>query len=152
MKVNDYMGGAISVDSASTAVEASQMMMKHYRSSVLVENNRTVIGIITRSDFMRVVTKERVSPTEIKVYQMMSSPLITIDSNSTVSEAARIMCEKKIQNLPVLDSERYVGILSAPDIIRATVGANPVFETRSEKPIGSRDDRREVLHLQTPNS
>ncbi len=105
---------------------------------------------------MRVVTKERVSPTEIKVYQMMSSPLITIDSNSTVSEAARIMSEKKIQNLPVLDSERYIGILSAPDIIRAlmiSVGANPVFETRSEKPIGPRDDnRREVFHLHTPNS
>jgi CBS domain-containing protein len=116
------MGPAISVDSASMAVEASQMMLKHYRGSVLVENNRTVVGIITRNDFLRVITKERTSPDEIRVLQMMSRPVLTIESNATISEAARFMAENKIQELPVMDSDHFVGILCSSDIVRAIVG------------------------------
>jgi signal-transduction protein with cAMP-binding, CBS, and nucleotidyltransferase domain len=145
------MGPAISVDSASTAVEASQMMMKHYRSSVLVENNQTVMGIITMRDFMRVVTKERTSPAEIKVYQLMSRPVITVDSTSTLLDAARIMSEKKIQNLPVLESDRYVGIISSIDIVKAAIGETPVHGTPTkESALGEQD--RNVLRLNARQS
>lgn len=140
------MGPAISVDSASTAVEASQMMMKHYSSSVLVENKQTVMGIITMRDFMRVVTKEGDSPAEIKVYQLMSRPVITVDSTSTLWDAARIMSEKKIQSLPVLESDRYVGIISSPDIVRAALGVTPVQGIPNEESAEGDLDRK-VLRL-----
>ena len=49
----------------------------------------------------------------------MSSPLITIDSYAAVDEAAQIMARKHVKKLPVVESERVVGIVSTSDIVRA---------------------------------
>ncbi|MFQ6011906.1 MAG: cyclic nucleotide-binding/CBS domain-containing protein [Nitrososphaerales archaeon] len=122
MKVREIMRQIISVDSAATAYDASQLMMKYYSGCILVENNKTVIGIITERDFMRVVTKERASPAEIKVYQVMSKPLKTIGPDATVEQAMKVMRTEKIRRLPVLEKEQFIGIVEITDILDVALG------------------------------
>lgn len=130
MKVMEIMRPIISIDSAATAYDASQLMVKYYSGCILVENNKTVIGIITESDFMRVITNERVSPVDIKVYQMMSKPLKTIDPNTTIEEAAQVMRTEKIRRLPILEGDHFIGIIDASDLLE-------IMSERGRGPKGS---------------
>lgn len=151
MRVRDIMRQTISVDSAATAYDASQLMMKYYSGCILVENNKTVIGIITERDFMRVVTKERVSPAEIKVYQVMSRPLKTIGPDARIEQAASVMRTEKIRRLPVLENEQFVGIIEASDILDVTFGKdkgeirNELEEGRAEIAPSSRESDQHLV-------
>ena len=122
MKVRDIMRPIISVDSAGTAYDASQLMVKYYSGCILVENNKTVLGIITESDFMRVVTKEQVSPSEINVNQLMSQPLKSIGPDATIEEAAIVMKTENIRRLPVLERDRFIGLVDASDVLDVAFG------------------------------
>jgi acetoin utilization protein AcuB len=50
----------------------------------------------------------------------MSSPLTTIDLNAALEEAAKIMADKRINRLPVIDGDKLVGVISSTDIVKAS--------------------------------
>lgn len=58
-------------------------------------------------------------PTEIKVRDIMSTPLITIDSRSTILDAAKKMQKNDVRGLPVIDNYRIVGMFTVTDIAMA---------------------------------
>ena len=108
----------LTIDSATTAYDAAKIMNDYDTGYVLVQNNKTVIGIITERDFMRVITKERAAPQDVTVYQMMSKPVKTIQGEASVTEAAVVMLENRIRRLPVTDGDKFVGIVTYLDINR----------------------------------
>jgi acetoin utilization protein AcuB len=66
----------------------------------------------------------------------MSRPVITVEPNTSVREAARIMLEHKIAGFPVLEDERLVGIFTESDLFRMVIGtwevaADPLGEMSS---------------------
>ena len=106
----------ISIDSNKTAYDAAELMLENKVGSVVVVNNGTAIGIVTERDFMRVLTRERASPTALKVHQLMSQPVITIGIDATVEDAGALMSKHKIRRLPVVDKEKFVGIMTNRDL------------------------------------
>ncbi len=59
---------------------------------------------------------------KLAVNRVMSQPVITVEPDASVREAARIMLEHKIAGLPVLEDERLVGIFTESDLFRMVVG------------------------------
>lgn len=110
------MGKVLSIDSASDAYEAGKLLYGESGACVLVENNGTVIGIITRRDFIDAILKWNTAPSEIRVRHIMSSPVHMIDSEATVEEARAFMFSKKIMSIPVLKEEKIIGIVLAQDL------------------------------------
>ena len=58
-------------------------------------------------------------PATVWAKDIMTSPLVTIDPNVDLAEAAKIMANNNINRLPVMDSNKLVGLLSSTDIVKA---------------------------------
>jgi len=103
-------------DSVHAAV---QKMNKFDIGSVLVINSGRPVGIITETNIMRRVVEPRMDPATVWVKDIMTSPIISIEENATVAEAAKIMADRKINRLPVINGDKLVGLISSTDIVKA---------------------------------
>ena len=79
---------------------------------VVKGEEKKLLGIVTRKDILR-------KPEETQIALLMTSEPLTIEPETDIAEAARIMTEMRIRRLPVIDKGNLVGILSASDIISA---------------------------------
>lgn len=123
--VKDVMSrDVLTLDKTTSLQEAAEQMRKLNVGCVIVTESSNPIGIITERDFVTKIAAEgRPLFTEIK--EVMSSPLITIDSEETIWEASELMKEKLIHKLPVKENEKIAGIVTTSDIVRiSSVGSD----------------------------
>jgi len=114
----------ISIDSTNSLQEAAIKMEKAKVGSVIVTKNNDPVGIVTERDFVTRVAS-RGKPSTLPVSEVMSSPLITINQDETVWEAAEIMKTKNIHKLPVLDGKKVIGIITNTDLVSlASLGSD----------------------------
>jgi len=107
----------ISIDSSMTVKDAAIMMADANVGCVVITRGNAPIGILTERDFVkRIVSEDRDLSTPLA--DVMSFPLITVDSEDTVWEAAEIMKRNKIHKVPVEDQGKLVGIITATDIVK----------------------------------
>jgi signal-transduction protein with cAMP-binding, CBS, and nucleotidyltransferase domain len=123
--VKDVMNkGLVTVDSTTTIKDAAKLMDKQDVGCVIVLRDSKPIGIITERDFVKriaVVEKPLSSP----VSDVMSSPLISMDADETIWEAAQIMKTKNIHKLPIKEGEKIIGIVTTSDIVKTcSVGSD----------------------------
>ena len=102
-----------------TALEAVSKMNKFHIGSVIVMNNGRPIGIITERNILQRIVEPRLDPAVVSAKDIMSSPLVTVDVNAAVEEAAQIMARRRIKKLPVVDKDKLVGVVSTSDIVRS---------------------------------
>jgi len=116
--VKDVMRkNVISIDSSMTVKDAAIMMADTNVGCVVITRGNAPIGILTERDFVkRIVSEEKDLTTPVA--DTMSFPLIAIDSDDTVWEAAEIMKRHKIHKVPVEDQGKLVGIITATDIVK----------------------------------
>jgi len=116
--VKDVMRkNVISIDSSMTVKDAAIMMADANVGCVVITRGNAPIGILTERDFVkRIVSEERGLSTPLA--DVMSFPLIAIDSGDTVWEAAEIMKRNKIHKAPVENQGKLVGIITATDIVK----------------------------------
>ncbi len=115
--VRDIMTNpVISVDSSATAHEAAKMMEKSKIGAIVVFENNLPVGIITDRDFAIKITAHAY-PIDTPVRRIMSSPLVTITSDSPFWVGANLMNSRKIRRLVVIDDEQVVGIITITDLV-----------------------------------
>jgi len=117
-KVKDFMTkGVLTIDSKRTVAEAAELMSQKEVGDVVVTEGESPRGIVTERDFVRrVIAKRR--PLDTKISDVMSAPLIMIDPDASLGEAARKMVNNRIRRLPVVERHRLVGILVVSDFAR----------------------------------
>jgi CBS domain-containing protein len=121
MIVRDVMAKNIKTVKPDETVHAAvQKMNKFDIGSVIVVSSGRPIGIITETNIMRRIVEPRMDPATVWTKDIMSSPLMTIDENAAVEEAAKIMVEKRINRIPVMKGDKLVGLISSTDIVRAS--------------------------------
>ncbi|MFB0543345.1 MAG: cyclic nucleotide-binding/CBS domain-containing protein [Candidatus Bathyarchaeia archaeon] len=103
-----------------TVLDAVRKMNKFRIGSVVVLSGTRPVGIITERNILQRVVEPCADPRVIKAKDIMSSPLITIESNVPLEEAARLMVRRGIKKLPVIDDGRLVGIITTTDLVRAS--------------------------------
>lgn len=119
--VRDVMTKNIkTVKTDDTVHDAVKKMNKFDIGSVIVMSSGRPVGIITETNVMRRIVEPRMDPATVWTKDIMSSPLTTIDSNAALEEAAKIMADKRINRLPVIDGDKLVGVLSSTDIVKAS--------------------------------
>ncbi len=107
------------VRSDSTVADVVRKMNKFDIGSVVVVQGERPVGIITERDILRKIVEPRIDPTAIKAKQIMSSPLITVNEDTNLEEAARLMTKNAIKKLPVIRNGKLVGIVTTMDLARA---------------------------------
>ena len=115
--VKDVMTRAlISVEPITTLNQISKMMEQGGMGSILVKKDGIPSGIITDRDFAIRIAAHGVS-LDTPVEKITSSPLITIDSNDSILDAAKTMSDKKIRKLGVTEEGKVVGIITSTDLV-----------------------------------
>jgi len=114
--VKKIMKPVVSIGPERTVLEAANLMKSSERGSLLILDGTAFVGIITERDLViRVIARNL--PHNTQVSEVMSSPLVTINADVTVKEAARIMSERNIRRLPITDGGTVAGILLASDVL-----------------------------------
>ena len=100
---------------------AARKMWEQQTGSLLVLEGEDLVGIITERDVLRAVATG--TPLDTPVAEVMSKDLITVEPGTSLREAARIMTERWIRHLPVLEAGRLVGVVSQRDLAGVLAGA-----------------------------
>ena len=111
----------ISVETNVPILEAVSTMVENNIGSVVVTKNEKPIGIITEVDVLKRCCIGKVCSEELKAEEVMSSPLITIEADAAIGEAAKLMSDKDVRRLLVKDKGRIAGIITENDVLRATL-------------------------------
>ena len=119
VRVSDVMENkVISVDTSSVVFETVSKMIKFEVGSIVVVKAENVVGIVTKGDVLRRGMLLGLDPKTTSVERVMSRNVVTIGKDATLEEASRLMSEKKVSKLPVLEDGKLVGIITSTDIIR----------------------------------
>ena len=116
--VKDVMISDLTTLDVSTSIrDAAKFMDEKDIGCIIVTKNQLPIGILTERDFVkRIAAKEKSLTASLE--EVMSSPLIEIDPNETVWEAAQIMKTNNIHKLPVKQDNRIIGIVTTTDLVK----------------------------------
>jgi CBS domain-containing protein len=118
--VRDIMAKNVKTVRTDDSVHDAVVKMNKFDvGSVIVTNSNRPVGIITSKNILSRVVEPRLDASTIRAKDIMSSPLITIEPDASLEEAAKIMAQKRIKKLAVMDKDKILGILSTSDIVRA---------------------------------
>tara|TARA_B100000809_G_C14991056_1_gene478031 strand:+ start:132 stop:482 length:351 start_codon:yes stop_codon:yes gene_type:complete len=106
----------ISVNPTTTASQIAKMMEQGGIGAVLIKENDNLVGIITDRDFATKIAANNL-PFDTPVGKIMSSPLITINPDESISTAAEIMASKKIRKLAVSENGSIIGLVTSTDLV-----------------------------------
>jgi len=125
MKVRQLIGSKsrtlYSVEPEDPVLEAIRLMAEHYIGALLVLKGTELQGIISERDYARKVILHGRSSAETPVWQIMSSPVITISPDQTVQDCMKLMTDRRVRHLPVVEGGQVVGMVSIGDLVKALI-------------------------------
>jgi CBS domain-containing protein len=118
MKVSELMTKAAVTDAPDdTLAEAAAKMRAQQTGSLLIMEGAALAGIVTERDVLKVVGDGQ-DPKSVSIRDVMTPDPVTVDPNSSIQEAAKIMFDKWFRHLPVTASDgSVVGIISLRDLL-----------------------------------
>ena len=117
MRIVDAMRkNIVTADEGVSVAEASRIIREKNEGCAIILRQGMPVGIITERDVTWKVAGEGLDPKTVKVGEIMSSPLITVDPDADLVEGARLMSKHRIRRLAVARDEILYGILTAADI------------------------------------
>ncbi len=105
-------------DASSTVTHASQLMEKEDVGGLPVVDGGRTVGMLTERDLVRRVLARRLDPSEVRVRDVMSAPLVSVHPNAFVDKAAEFMTRRRVRRLVVMDGGELVGIITTTDLAR----------------------------------
>lgn len=115
------MEKVVVIDSSQTVAEAIDKMVKTETFSLLVEKKGFPVGVVTDRDILRRCGAMGHYPDKVLVEEIMSSPIITIESNIRVGEALKIMVDKKVRRLYVTEEGKIIGRVTHSEVSKTLV-------------------------------
>lgn len=132
--VRDVMKkNVISIDSSMSIQDAAKMMDDASIGAIVVLENGVVVGIITERDMTRrVIAKGK--PYTINVKEVMSSPVVVVNPDDSVWEAAQLMKTRRIHRMPAVQNNMLVGIITTSDIVKlCSIGSDSEMRKITEQ-------------------
>ena len=141
MQIKNLMSeDLITVDKDQNLTDALKLLRKHNVSRLPVTNNKELVGIISERDIANKLGSskyENMPPSRLHVSSVMIKDVITVPQSMQLGEVAKIMLEKGIGSVPVMDDDKMVGIVSKADFVTLAVGI--AFDKISVKEIMCKD-------------
>jgi CBS domain-containing protein len=105
-----------SIDASASVVEAARLMREQHIGSLPVTEDERLVGMITDRDITTRVVAESAVLETTSVGDVYSPDLISVEPNSDLEEALRLMARHQVRRLPVVENDRLVGMVAQADI------------------------------------
>jgi CBS domain-containing protein len=115
-------GAAVTDRPEDTLAEAARKMWRQQTGSLLVLDGEDLVGIVTERDVLKAVAVG-MNLEETRISEVMSKDLVTVGPGTSLREAAKLMTDRWIRHLPVVDAGRLVGVVSQRDLAGVLSGA-----------------------------
>lgn len=113
--------GVWSIEPDEPVLAAIQMMADKHIGALPVVRGEELVGIISERDYARKVILMGRSSSDTPVWQIMSSPVMTVSPDESVHRCMEIVTEQRIRHLPVVERGRMIGIISIGDLVKAVI-------------------------------
>src|ERR1700730_9537816 len=110
-----------SVAPSDSVLRAIEIMATRHVGALLVMNGGTLLGIISERDYARKVILKNRSSHDTPVSDIMTSPAVSVTPEDTVHHCMQLMTDGRFRHLPVVKSDRVVGMLSIGDLVKAVI-------------------------------
>src|ERR671921_517866 len=110
-----------SVSPDATVFEAVQLMDTKNVGALLVMDGERLVGIISERDYTRKVFLRGKRSRETKVAEIMSTNVAVTHPREPVEKCLRLMTDKRIRHLPVVEGEQVVGVISIGDLVKHVI-------------------------------
>jgi CBS domain-containing protein len=103
--------------------DAIEIMAKKYVGALLVISEGKLVGVVSERDYARKIILQGKSSRQALVKEIMTSPAIFVTPEQTVEDCMRVMTEKHIRHLPVVEEGEILGVVSIGDLVKWIVSA-----------------------------
>lgn len=107
----------LSLGRGTSAIEAAKLMKQHQQGFVVVSFDGGPEGIVTEWDFLSKITAEGADASKMRLADIMTRGLITVQANDGLEKVAKIMTEKGVRRVAVMQDGRVVGVITSRTIL-----------------------------------
>jgi CBS domain-containing protein len=112
-----------SISPDATVFEAIHLMDDKNVGALPVLDNSRLIGIISERDYTRKVILKGLSSKVTPVRDIMTREVLTASPSDSIEDCMRVMTEKRVRHLPVLERTKMIGIVSIGDVMKWVISA-----------------------------
>jgi len=117
-------GSAVwSISPDATVFETIRLMADKNVSALPVVDNSQLVGIISERDYTRKVILKGLSSKDTPVRDIMTREVLTASPSDSIADCMRVMTEKRVRHLPVLEGTKMIGIVSIGDVTKWFISA-----------------------------
>ncbi|WP_443690919.1 CBS domain-containing protein [Pseudomonas sp.] len=102
-------------------LEALKVMADKNVGALPVMENGQVVGVISERDYARKVVLQGRSSEGTSVSEIMSTPVLTVDSHQSIDTCMGIMTDRHLRHLPVVEDGKLLGLLSIGDLVKEAI-------------------------------
>ena len=107
------------IEESASVFEAIKRMVEHNVGALLVTaDDGEITGIVTERDYLRRVALEGRTEKDTAVREIMSSPLVYVQPDTTIEECMAVMTDRRIRHAPVVEDGDVVGLVSIGDVVK----------------------------------
>jgi CBS domain-containing protein len=118
----DGKGRAIySIGPEDPVLEAIRLMADRHVGALVVMKGEELVGIVSERDYARKVILMGRASDETPVWEIMSSPVITVTPHQTLDDCMRLVTDRRIRHLPVIEGGKVIGMISIGDLVKAVI-------------------------------
>ncbi len=110
-----------SIDPGATVFEAIKLMAEKNVGALWVIEGNKLVGILSERDYTRKVILKGKSSRETPVREIISTNPVVVSPSDKVVDCMRLMTQKRVRHLPVLDGEKIMGVVSIGDLVNWTI-------------------------------
>jgi CBS domain-containing protein len=110
-----------SIGPEDPVLEAIRLMADKHVGALLVMKGGELVGIVSERDYARKVILLGRSSSATPVWQIMSAPVYTVSPGQSLDDCMRIVTERRIRHLPVVEDGRVTGMISIGDLVKAVI-------------------------------
>ncbi len=112
-----------SVSPEACVYDAIEIMANKYVGALMVVSEGKLVGVVSERDYARKVILEGKSSKQTLVKEIMTSPAIFLTPDQTVEDGMRIMTDRHIRHLPVVENGEILGVVSIGDLVKWMISA-----------------------------
>lgn len=112
---------AWTVDAEEPVLRAIEIMADKHIGALPVMRGSELVGVVSERDYARKVVLLGRSSAETAVWEIMSSPAVTVSRDQTVHDCMQMVTERRIRHLPVWEKGTLLGVISIGDLVRAVI-------------------------------